>query len=158
MSVEAGSGGQLGQGRLGIDAVELGGLDQDVDEGGALAAAIGTGEQRCLPRPRPSGSADRVLVHDAGVEPQLRRVLVLPRVFVCPDAADRLDRTAAKADRDIGIVVIAHVLHGGAAATAALATAANRGCRGAHLFAEAAIQMTLPPSRALSNAFGMTAP
>ena len=39
------AGEHVGQPGLGIDVVELGGDDQAVEEGGALAAAIGAGEQ-----------------------------------------------------------------------------------------------------------------
>lgn len=35
----------IGEPCLGVDVVELGGLDERVDDGGALSAAIGTAEQ-----------------------------------------------------------------------------------------------------------------
>ena len=39
------AGEHVGQPSLGVDIVELGGDDEAVQEGGALAAAIGAGEQ-----------------------------------------------------------------------------------------------------------------
>ena len=42
-------GEDVGQPGLGIDVIHLGSDDQAVHEGGSLAAAVGAGEQPCLP-------------------------------------------------------------------------------------------------------------
>lgn len=64
----------IGKPGLRIDVVELGGLDQGVDDGGALAAAVGATEQPCLAAERDAaeralggivGEADAAIVDEA---------------------------------------------------------------------------------------------
>jgi hypothetical protein len=60
---------------LRIDVAQLRGLDQGVDDGGALAATIGSAEQPCLAAKRDAaqralggvvGEADAAIVEEAG--------------------------------------------------------------------------------------------
>ena len=69
------AGEHVGEPGLRIDVVELGGDDQAVDDGGALAAAVGAGEQPCLAAERDAaqrslggivGEADPAVVEEAG--------------------------------------------------------------------------------------------
>lgn len=69
------AGEDIGEPGLRIDIVELGGLDEGVDDGGALAAAIGAAEQPCLAAKRDAaqralgsvvGEADAAIIEEAG--------------------------------------------------------------------------------------------
>src|SRR4029077_8842584 len=69
------AGEDIGQPGLRIDVVELGGHDQAVQEGGALTASVGAGEQPSLPSEsqaaqRPLGGiigqADAAVLEEAG--------------------------------------------------------------------------------------------
>lgn len=56
----------VGEPGIGIDAVELGGLQQGVYEGGALAATFGTGEEQRLPaKGNPAQGSFRCVVRQA---------------------------------------------------------------------------------------------
>ena len=69
------AGEHVGEPGLRIDVVELGGLDQRVDRRGALAAAIGAGEQPVLAAQGDAaqralggvvGQADAAVIEEAG--------------------------------------------------------------------------------------------
>ena len=63
----------VGEPGLGVDAVEAGGLDQGVEDGGAPAAGVGTGEEIVLSSERQSRMARSAALFEISRRPSARK-------------------------------------------------------------------------------------